>query len=93
MTDRVDIFFKIPGVEEEQKMTHRCHPMGAVNRTKRKFPRAYDIRSVTYHDDYVKKFIPRPPEDFQFARYKVKMKKNRFGRLVNDKVEELDFGD
>jgi len=93
MTDRVDIFFKLPGVDEEQKMSHHCHPMGAVNRTKRKFPRAYDIRSVTYHESYNKQFIARPPEDFQFARYKVKMKKNRFGRLVNDTVEELDFGD
>lgn len=93
MTDKVDIFFKIPGIVGEQKMTHRCHPMGAVRRTKRKHPKAYDIRSVTYHDSYNRRFIPPPPDDFQFARFKTVMKKNRFGRLVNAKAEEMDLGD
>lgn len=91
MTDKVDIFFKLPGIAEEQKMTHRCHPMGAINRTKRKHPKAYALRSVTYHDDYIKNFIPTPPEGWEFARFKTVMKKNRFGRLVNAKAEEMDF--
>ena len=93
MTNRIDVFFKLPGVTEEQKMTHFCHPMGAMGRTKRANPRGYDFRTISYHDNYKRKFIPAPPEGWEFTRFKTVMKKNRFGRLVNAKAEELDYDD
>jgi len=93
MTDRVDVFFKIPGITGERKESHHCHPMGAVNRTRRKHPKAYDIRTVTYHESYMKRFMPPVPPDFKFVRFKTVMKKNMFGQLKNAKAEVMDYDD
>ena len=32
--------------------------------------------------------IPPPPADFKFAMFKIKQRKNRFGRLINDKPDQ-----
>jgi len=89
---RVDVFYKLVGDDQEHKVRWmNIHPAAAVAKTKRKYPRGIDFRTVTYHPDTIKKYIPDPPEGWEFARFKVKMKKNRFGVLVNDRAEEIEI--
>ena len=87
----IDVFYKVPGVQEEQRARWmNIHPEFAIKKTQRKYKSGYDFRTVTYHPSQVKKYIPDPPEGWQHARFKMKMKKNRFGMLIHDRPEEID---
>ena len=36
------------------------------------------------------KNVPSPPEGWKYATFRLKQRKNRFGRLINDKPDDSD---
>jgi len=86
----VEVYFKMPGQEKEQRVKWmNLHPEAAVRKTRRKYPQGTDFRTVTRDTAFQDNKAPPPPEGWDFARFKVKMRKNRFGVLVHDRPEEL----
>lgn len=67
------------------KQIHSC-----VRATKRKNKGCVIINTITRDLSHADKSIPQPPEGFRFARFKVKTKKNRWGREVNI-AEEMNY--
>ena len=85
-----EVFYKILGDGAEHRMRWmNLHPSIAERKTLKKYKNAEILYTRTRPASSVDKCIPPPPEDFEFARFKVKMKKNRFGRMVNDSAEEI----
>jgi len=88
MNFRIEVWFTKNGERMCEKYTNvQVH--SAVRRTKRKHKnQIIDIQTVSYVPSH-KDVIPDPPEGWDFARFKVKMKKNRFGNMVSAKAELL----
>lgn len=61
-----------------------------IRRTKRKYKGCSILTTTTRVITRKDKNIPEPPEGWQFARFKVKTKKNRWGREVNI-AEEMNY--
>ena len=81
----VEVLYTKDGVEYVDKyigkMIHSC-----VRATKRK--RNVVVTGTRSRDlSYADKCIPSPPPDFKFASFPVKQKRNRFGRLINEKPD------
>jgi hypothetical protein len=81
----VEVFYVKDGVEYSDryfnKQIHSC-----VRATKRK--RNVVVTGTRTRDlSYADKCIPSPPPDFKFASFPVKQKRNRFGRLINEKPD------
>lgn len=67
------------------RQIHSC-----VRATKRKNKGCTVLNTITRDLSHADKCIPQPPADFQFARWKCKTKKNRWGRDVNI-AEEMNY--
>ena len=85
----VVVKYSMNGVEKQDryinKQIHAC-----VRATKRKNKGCMIINTTTRELSHADKCIPTPPEGWQFARWKCKTKKNRWGRDVNI-AEEMNY--
>ena len=73
---------------EERFINKQIH--SAVRATKRKYRGCTITGTTTRMVSAADKCIPKPPEGWKPAMFRVNMKKNRFGRLVNGKAEEIE---
>lgn len=82
----VEVHYTKDGKEYSDRYVDKVMP-ACVRKTKRKkgvTVTGTTSRMMTYKD----KCIPEPPVDFEFKTFKIKQRKNRFGRLINDKPDE-----
>ena len=90
MSDSFEVIVKysMNGVKKQDryinKQIHSC-----VRATKRKNKGCIILNTTTRDMTYADKCIP-DPEGFRFARFKVKTKKNRWGREVHI-AEEMNY--
>lgn len=61
-----------------------------IRRAKRKYKGCSILNTTSKPITRKDKCIPEPPEGWRFARFKVKTKKNRWGRDVNI-AEEMNY--
>lgn len=73
---------------EDRYVNKQIH--SAVRATKRKRKGCVIKGTTTRMMSSVDKCIPPPPEGWKPAMFRVNMKKNRFGRLVNGKAEVIE---
>ena len=90
----VKVYYECNGVEGMERYIDVCMD-SCLRRTRRKHgrDRTRILRTVTRDLTWADKCIPPPPEEWGFKRFKVKQKKNRFGRLVNCRPDEEDILD
>ena len=81
----VEVLYTKEGVEYVDryfgKQIHSC--VRATKRKRNVIVTGTRSREVSHAD----KCIPSPPPDFEFASFPVKQKRNRFGRLINEKPD------
>lgn len=80
MDYRIVLKYTDNGVEKELKFVNR-NIHAVIRYFKRKYPGCL-MRDI-YTTETWDKHIPPPPEGFEFARFKVKTKKGRWGKIVN----------
>ena len=87
-----EVYYKIPGDPAEHRLRWmNLHPSIAEKKTLKKYKNAEILYTSTRPASSIDKCIPPPPDGFKFARFKVKTRKNRFGREVSAPAEEMDF--
>jgi hypothetical protein len=88
----VIITYSRNGVEGTEKYRNLCMD-SCVRRTLRKHGRGITkiVSSYSREMTYKDKCIPPPPEGWKFATFRLKQRKNRFGRLINDKPGDDDI--
>lgn len=87
----VEITYSKNGVEGVERFRNVCMD-SCVRRTLRKHgrDRTKIIGSMSRNMSAEDKNVPSPPEGWKYATYRLKQRKNRFGRLINDKPDDSD---
>lgn len=73
---------------EDRYINKQIH--SAVRATKRKYKGCTITGTTTRMVSAADKCIPKPPADYKPMMFRVNMKKNRFGRMINGKAEVIE---